>query len=485
MDVRFARALETIVGHAHALTRPEDLRSYMYDGGVDRALPAAAVLPGSTQEVAAVVRLCCDRGVPFVPRGAGTGLSGGAIANAGAVVISTARLCRILEIDEANRLAVVEPGVVNADISAAVARHGLRYVPDPSSMAACTIGGNIAENSGGLHCLAYGVTSAHVLGVEIVTPEGDVQWLGGKIADPLGYDLLGVFIGSEGTLGIVTRAIVRLTPLPERVLTLLAVFDSVDGATSAVSAVIARGILPGALEMMDRLATSAVEAHVGAGFPTDAAAVLIVDVEGLSDGLDETAAAVRAICDECGAREVRLARDAAERDRYWSGRKNAFGAMGRIGPDYYVQDGVIPRSRLPDVLREVEEVGRRYALRIANVFHAGDGNLHPLILFDGKQPGELDRAIAAGADILRACVAHGGSISGEHGIGLEKRDCMPLQFSPDDLALMERLNHAFNPRGSCNPGKIFPTGRRCGEAARTLERGLLPPETAARAGAPF
>ena len=485
MDARFSKALETIVGRSHALTRPEDLRSYMYDGGVDRGLPAATVVPGSTQEVAAVVRLCRDFGVSFVPRGAGTGLSGGATASAGAVVISTARLCRIVEIDAPNLLAVVEPGVVNADISAAVTRHGLHFVPDPSSMAACTVGGNIAENSGGLHCLAYGVTSAHVLGVQIVTPEGDVEWLGGKTVDPPGYDLLGVFVGSEGTLGIATQAVVRLTPLAECSLTLLGIFDSIDGATEAVSAIIARGIVPGALEMMDRLATAAVEAHVGAGFPTDAAALLIVDVEGLRDGLDETLASVAKICEECGAREVRVARDAAQRERFWNGRKSAFGAMGRISPDYYVQDGVIPRSQLPVVLREVEEIGRRHDLRIANVFHAGDGNLHPLILFDKKKPGEMDRAIAAGADILRACVAHGGSISGEHGIGLEKRDCMPLQFTADDLALMARLKHAFDPKGLCNPGKVFPTGRRCGEAARTLQGDGLSPETVALAGAPF
>ena len=485
MDARLARDLEAIVGRRYAITQPEELRSYSYDGGVDRATPTAAVLPGSTEEVAAIVRLCSARGIKFVPRGAGTGLSGGAVAEGGAIVISTARLCRILEIDAPNRLAVVEPGVVNAEISAAVKQHGLHYVPDPSSMAACTIGGNVAENSGGLHCLAYGVTAAHVLGVQIVTPEGDVEWLGGKIADAPGYDLLGVFIGSEGTLGIVTQAVVRLTPIPERVLTLLAVFESVDGATRAVSAIIARGIVPGALEMMDRLATEAAEAYCHAGLPVDAAAILLVDVEGLTDGLDDALAAVMQICRDCGAREVRTARDAAERDRFWKGRKSAFGAMGRIGPDYYVQDGVIPRSRLPAVLREVQLIGERHGLRIANVFHAGDGNLHPLILFDHKHAGELDRAIAAGGDILRVCVAEGGSISGEHGIGLEKRDCMPLQFSPDDLALMERLKKAFNPRGLCNPGKIFPTGRKCGEAVRSLEAGAVDTATAELAGAPF
>jgi len=481
----FTRALQSIVGRRYALTDPDALRSYAYDAGVDFGAPAAVVVPASTDEIAAVVRLCSASGVHFLPRGAGTGLSGGAIAHAGGVVISTARLNSILEIDVPNRLAVVEPGVINADISAAVASHGLRYVPDPSSMAACTIGGNIAENSGGLHCLAHGVTANHLLGAEIVTPDGEIVWLGGKTVETPGYDLLGVFIGSEGTLGIATKAVVRLSPVPERTITLMAVFNSVDDATSAVSAIIGAGIVPGALEMMDRLATQAIEAFVHAGFPTDAEAILIIDVEGLADGLDATAGAVASLCERHGARSTRTAANASEAALIWKGRKSAFGAMGRYSADYYVQDGVIPRSKLPDVLREVNEIGRRYDLRIANVFHAGDGNLHPLIMFDHRKAGDLDRAIAAGADILRACVAQGGSISGEHGIGLEKRDCMPLQFSADDLALMARLRRAFDPRVACNPGKIFPTSRRCGESARTLESGVLPAATAAAAGEPF
>lgn len=485
MDGRFAAALEAIVGRRHALTTPDEIGAYAYDGGVDRATPLAVVLPGSTEEIAAVVRACNARGIRFVPRGAGTGLSGGAIAERDAVVISTARLRRIIEIDAPNRMAVVEPGVVNADVSAAARPHGLRYVPDPSSMAACTIGGNIAENSGGLHCLAYGVTSSHVLGVKIVTPDGDVEWLGGKTLDAPGYDLAGLFIGSEGTLGIATQAVLALAPIPQTVKTLLGVFDAVEAASAAVSAIIARGIIPGALEMMDALATSAVEAHVGAGLPTDAAALLLVDVEGLADGLDETVEAVAAICRERGARDVRVAGDGAQRDLLWKGRKGAFGAMGRISADYYVQDGVIPRSQLPEMLRDVARAGEKHGLRIANVFHAGDGNLHPLILFDAAKDGELDRAIAAGADILEACVARGGSISGEHGIGLEKRDCMTLQFDADDLAFMERLKSAFNPDDRCNPGKMFPTGRRCGESARTAKAGALDARTAALAGEPF
>ena len=352
-------------------------------------------------------------------------------------------------------------------------------------MAACTIGGNVAENSGGLHCLAYGVTANHVLEVQVVTPDGDIERLGSAAADPSGYDLLGAFVGSEGTLGIVTQVTVRLVPIPERVKTILAAFDSIDGASAAVSGIIGRGIIPAALEMMDRLATSAVEAFVGAGFPKDAEAILIIDVEGLSEGLDDAADAIIAVCKDGGAAEIRVAVDETERELIWKGRKSAFGAMGRISANYYVQDGVIPRSKLPELLREVGEIGRRYDLRIANVFHAGDGNLHPLILFDERKPGELERAIAAGADILRACIARGGSISGEHGIGIEKRDCMPLQFSPDDLGFMARFKAAFNPRGLCNPGKMFPTSRTCGEATRALQSGRVLPDVAAAAGEPF
>ena len=485
MDATLVRALERIVGAEHVLADREAVASYSYDGGIDRGSPGCVVLPDGTEQTAAVVRACAAAGVAVVARGAGTGLSGGAIAHADAVVISTARMRRILEIDAENRFARVEPGTVNADVSAAAAPFGLRYVPDPSSQAACTIGGNIAENSGGLHCLAYGVTANHILCVQVVTAEGDVVELGGRTQESLGYDLLGVFVGSEGTLGIVTQAVVRLSPIPETVATLMAIFDTVDSATNAVSAIIAAGIVPGALEMMDRLATQAVEAFVRAGLPMDAAAVLLIDVEGPSEGVPADVAAVSAVCSRSGAREVRIAESAAQRAAWWHARKSAFGAMGRTGPDYYVQDGVIPRSALPEVLRDVESIGERHGLRIANVFHAGDGNLHPLILFDAKVPGQTDAAIAAGADILRACVARGGSISGEHGIGLEKRDCMPLQFSADDLALMARVRAAFDPRGRCNPGKIFPTARRCGESSTAIRAGVLDDATAAAAGDPF
>ncbi|MBV8282187.1 MAG: FAD-binding protein, partial [Candidatus Eremiobacteraeota bacterium] len=400
-----------------------------------------------------------------------------------AVVISTARMKRILEIDPANRLAVVEPGTVNADVSVAAAPHGLRYVPDPSSQAACTIGGNIAENSGGLHCLAYGVTTNHTLGVEIVTPEGELMWLGGKTVDMPGYDLLGVFVGSEGTLGIATKIVVKLTPLQEAARTMLAAYDSVEDASQSVSAIIGAGIIPGALEMMDRTSTQAIEAFAHAGFPTDAEAVLIVEVDGLRVAVDDIAADVRDICRRNHAREVRMAQSDDERERIWKGRKGAFGAMGRISRNFYVQDGVIPRSLLPEMLREIAAISQQSGLRICNVFHAGDGNLHPLILFDEKKPGDIERAVVAGEAILRACIERGGSVSGEHGIGTEKRDCMAVQFSPADLELMSRVKLAFGNRGLCNPHKVFPTSRRCGESSRRMQR--LAPEVAAAAGQAF
>ncbi|HXW51645.1 MAG TPA: FAD-linked oxidase C-terminal domain-containing protein [Candidatus Acidoferrales bacterium] len=458
--------LVAAVGRDHATMRPGDLANYQYDGSADRAMPQTVVMPASAEEVAAVVAACAEFACPFVARGAGTGLSGGAIAESGGVVISMARMSRILEIDATNRLAVVEPGVVNAQITQAVRHLGLQFVPDPSSQAVCTIGGNVAENSGGLHCLAYGVTSHHVLGCEIVTPSGELVWLGGKTVDVPSYDLLGVFVGSEGTLGIATKIVVKLTPVRQTTRTLLAIYDDLDAASRTVSDIIGAGIIPAALEMMDRLSVQAIEEFVRAGFPTDAAAVLIVEVEGVPESALEAAVAVREVCVRCGAREVREARDPAERERIWLGRKSAFGAMGRLSKSYYVADGVIPRTKLPELLTAVERIGAEYGLRIANVFHAGDGNLHPLIAFDDRKAGDYDKTVAAAADILRACVQAGGSISGEHGIGIEKRDCMTLQFGSTDLALMQKLKSSFNPDGLCNPAKIFPTSRTCGESNR-------------------
>ena len=485
MDAVLRNRLGALVGASNALFSHGDLRSYSYDASIERAVPDLVLLPGSAEEVAAIVAACSDAGVPFVARGAGTGLSGGAIAERGGVVIATSRLNRILEVNARDLIAVVEPGVVNAALNAAVAPLGVRIVPDPSSMAACTVGGNVAENSGGLHCLAYGVTSQHVLGVEVVTSDGDTVWLGGKTRDSYGYDLLGAFIGSEGTCGIATKICVRLTPIPAGSKTMLCVFDDVDGASHAVSDIIASGIVPGALEMMDATATAAIEEFAHAGFPLDAAAILMIEADGGPETADEIAAAVRDVCLRNGAREVRIAADAAAAARIWKGRKSAFGAMGRLSPNYYVQDGVIPRSRLPELLREVAATAKRHGVRIANVFHAGDGNLHPLILFDDRIEGDLDRTVKAGAEILEACVRAGGSITGEHGVGMEKRDCMSLQFSPADLDLMARVRRVFDERNVCNPGKLFPTSRLCGESARRVDRGEVDPAVALAAGDAF
>jgi glycolate oxidase len=455
-----------LLGPAKVLGAHEDLLMYEYDGAVDTATPDAVVLPDSTADVAALARFCHEHAVPIVPRGAGTGLSGGAIAVEGGVVVSFARMARILEIDVQNLRAVVQPGVINLHLSTAVAPEGLYFVPDPSSQKACTLGGNVAENSGGPHTLAYGVTTNHVTGIEIVLSDGTVVRLGGKSVEDEGYDLVGAFVGSEGTLGLVTEITVRLTPLPEDKRTLMAAFPTMDEASETVSAIIADGIVPSAIEMMDQLAIQAVEASVHAGYPLDAGGILLVEVDGARDGLDDARARIEQICRDHLASEVRVAASALERDRLWAGRKGAFAAMGRLSPDYYVQDGVIPRTRLPDILRLVKDAGVRHRLRVANVFHAGDGNLHPLILFDSRLgPDELERAKAAGLEILTACVEAGGSITGEHGVGMEKNCYMPLQFRESDLAAMRRVKAAFDPDGLMNPGKIFPTPSRCREFA--------------------
>jgi len=370
----------------------------------------------------------------------------------------------LLEVDYDNQLAVVEPGLVNLHLSWAVGARGFYYAPDPSSQQACTIGGNIANNSGGPHTLKYGVTTNHVLGLEVVLPDGEIVWLGGKTRDPQGYDLTGIFVGSEGTFGIATKIVLRLLRQPQAVRTVLAVFNEIDQASEAVSAIIARGLIPAAMEMIDQLTIQAVEDAFGCGYPRDAAAALLIEMDGLAAGMDEQAARVIAACRETGAREVRLARDEAERQLLWKGRKSAFGAYGRISPAYLVMDGVIPRTRLPYVLRRVNEIVAGYGLRVGNVFHAGDGNLHPNILYDPRKPGEEARVVAAGGEILKVCAEVGGSISGEHGIGLEKRDYMPLIFSEADLGCMARVKRAFNPTGLCNPGKIFPSRKGCAEA---------------------
>jgi glycolate oxidase len=453
--------LEQILGPNGVLWQPYDLMLYEYDGSIDRARAQAVAFPTSAEQVSALVKLCNRRGVPYTGRGAGTGLSGGAIPSQGGVLISFSRMNRILEIDLENLRAVVEPGLVNLRLSQAVAPHKLQYIPDPSSQKACTIGGNVGENSGGPHTLRYGVTTNHVLGLEVVLPDGQIVQVGGKGQDPPGYDLTGLYVGSEGTLGLVTRIIARLVPLPEAVKTLLAVFPTVADASKAVSGIIARRIVPAALEMMDNLCIRAVEARAKAGFPIDAEAVLIIEVEGLRDEIDEYVDAIVPVCMENAAIDVRVAKDDAERARLWAGRKGAFGAIGMITPDYYTVDGVVPRSKLPEVLAEIGVISERSGLRVANVFHAGDGNLHPLVLFDEDKPGETERTLEVGAEIMRLCAEAGGTLSGEHGIGMEKKDLMPLIFAQEDIEIMQRVKAAIDPAGHCNPDKVFPTPGRC------------------------
>jgi glycolate oxidase len=456
--------MEAIVGKSAVLSDPEELLVYESDGlTLFRALADFVVFPTDTQQVAELVKLASREKIPFVARGAGTGLSGGCLPTEGGLVISLVRMNRVLEVDYENQIAVVEPGLVNLHLSWAVGPSGYYYAPDPSSQQACTIGGNIANNSGGPHTLKYGVTTNHVLGLEVVMPDGEVVWLGGKTRDPQGYDLVGLFVGSEGTFGIATKVALRILKKPQAVRTVLAVFAEIDQASEAVSAIIGQGLVPAALEMIDQVTIQAVEDAFGCGYPRDAGAALLIELDGLEVGLDREAERVMAACRECGAREVRLARDEAERALLWKGRKSAFGAYGRISPAYMVMDGVIPRTKLPQVLRRVNEIVSAHQLRVGNVFHAGDGNLHPNILYDPRKPGEEERVVKAGAEILKVCADVGGSISGEHGIGIEKMDYMPFIFSPADLATMQRVKEAFNPDGRCNPGKIFPTKKSCVE----------------------
>jgi glycolate oxidase len=452
--------LEAIVGRPNVVHRPHDLKIFERDGSIAGALPDAVVLPASRDEVVRVVRLARRQRLPMVPRGAGTGLSGGAITLRGGIALQLSRMRRILEIDTVRRTALVEPGVVNYDLQQAVARHGLFYAPDPSSQKACTIGGNAAENSGGPHCLSYGVTTNHVVGMEVVFADGTVAWLGGDAPDRVGLDLLGVLVGSEGTLGTITRIKVRLLPLPESVVTLMAAFPTIDAASHAVSSVIGHGIVPAALEMMDQVTIGAVEAHYRAGYPTDAGAVLLAEVDGLTESCAELAAEVERILREHEATDLRKAEDAAERELLWAGRKGAIGALGRIKPNYYLHDGVVPRTRLPETLSRVGEIGKHYRLPVANVFHAGDGNLHPNILFDLREPEVMTRVEAAGEEMLRAVVELGGTLSGEHGIGIEKNAFMPWIYAADDLDAMLRVKRVFDPDGMLNPGKIFPDPER-------------------------
>jgi glycolate oxidase len=460
------QALAAIVASASVLSTPEEILVYECDGHtLDKAPPRAVVFPTTTEQVAAIVKLANRHAIPFVARGAGTGLSGGALALDDGIVIEMCRMNQILELDYVNQRAVVQPGLVNLHLSLAVAEAGFYYAPDPSSQGACTIGGNVAENSGGPHTLKYGVTTNHVLGLEIVLPNGEVVHCGGSTLDTPGYDLTGLFVGSEGTFGIVTSITVRLMRRPEAWKTMLAVFETVDDACNAVSGIIGVGIIPAALEMMDSLTIQAVEAATSAGLPLDAGAVLLIELDGIADGMDDDAERIGEVCREHGCRAIRLAHDEAERALLWKGRKQAFGSIGRLSPNYYTHDGVVPRTRLPEALRRIQAISRACDLRIANVFHAGDGNLHPLVLYNEKDPEELRRVLQAGEDILRMCVDLGGVLSGEHGIGLEKKDCMPWLFSEDDLEVMHRVRQVFNPQQLCNPGKVMPTRApcRCGD----------------------
>ena len=455
--------LQAVVGDAYVLHDHADLIVFEYDGSVDKALPSAVVLPASAEEVSEVVRIACRHDLPIVARGAGTGLSGGAVAEHGGILMPLTRMTRILEIDVENRIAVVEPGLVNIDLTDAVSKYGLYYAPDPSSQKACTIGGNVAENSGGPHCLAYGVTTNHVLGLEIVLADGSIQWVGGKTRDGHGYDLRGVMVGSEGTLGIVTKVAVRLLTRPEAVKTLLAVFKELDHASAAVSGIIGAGIVPAAIEMMDDICIEAVEPAVHAGYPAGAGAVLLVEADGLVESVEEEVEEIERICRLYDSLEIRTATDEQERDRLWAGRKGVLGALGRLAPNYYLADGTIPRTRLVEVLARIKEISRESGFPIANLLHAGDGNLHPSVLFDERRPGDTERVMEIGGEILKLCVEAGGVLSGEHGIGLEKQEHMPLMFTDDDMEAMSKLKPAFATGLRFNPGKVFPTGASCSD----------------------
>jgi glycolate oxidase len=470
--VRFVDELKAIVGEEYVYSHPEDLLVYEYDGSIDRGLPEAVVLPISTGEVSQVMALAYREGVPVVGRGSGTGLSGGAIAPPGGIQVSFTRMNRILEVDTENRTATVEPGVINLDLDTHVHRFGFRYAPDPSSQKACSLGGNIAENSGGPHCLAYGTTTNHVLGMEVVLEDGSVVNLGSAARETPGYDLRGVFTGSEGTFGVATRITVRLLPLPEAVKTFMGVYPDVDSACTAVSAVIGHGIVPAALEMIDALSIQAVQNVMDLGYPEDAGAVLLVELEGLQEEVDEIGLEVEAALWESGPTLVRTADEAADRERLWAGRKGALGALGSLAPNYYLVDGVAPRTKLTEVLREVAAISEKYGIPIANVFHAGDGNLHPCLLFDERKPGALETIIEAGAEVMKVCIDAGGALTGEHGVGLEKKELMPLVYTDADMDAMRRVRDSFAPRNRLNPGKVFPDGTRYHPPARRPEPGL-------------
>lgn len=471
-----AQAFEDIVGKSRVIRRREELLVYECDGLTSyRQRPALVALPKTKEEVAALIQVCDRANVPFIARGAGTGLSGGALPIADSVLIVTTLMKRITTIDYDNQCIGVEPGVINNWVTQTVSGAGFYYAPDPSSQSVCSIGGNIAENSGGVHCLKYGVTTNHVLGLTVVLPNGDIADLGGSIPEMPGYDLTGVFVGSEGTLGLATEITLKILKVPESIHVLLADFMSVEAAGAAVSDIISAGIIPAGMEMMDNFSINAVEDVVATNcYPRDATAILLIELDGLATEVSTNSDRVSEICRQNGARSITIATDPNERLRLWKGRKAAFAAMGKLSPDYYVQDGVIPRTKLPEVLQAIDRLGEQHGYRVANVFHAGDGNLHPLILYNNANPGELEEVEALGGDILKLCVEVGGSISGEHGIGADKRCYMPNMFSDVDLETMQYVRQAFNPRGLANPGKLFPTPKTCGEAARVTDANVFP-----------
>jgi glycolate oxidase len=453
--------LVAVVGPGGYLDRPEDLLLYEYDGSVDKAKPELVVFPRTTEDVAAIAKIATAYKIPFVGRGAGTGLSGGAIPVEGGIVVAFARMNRILEIDLENERVVVQPGVVNLDVTLAVQAKKFFYAPDPSSQRACTIGGNVAENAGGPHTLAYGVTTNHVLGLEAVLPDGTVFSTGDKSQDLPGYDLTGLLTGSEGTMVLVTRIVMRLMRQPEMVKTILAIYDTTEDAGRTVTEITARAITPAALEMLDGVMLRMVEEATHAGYPMDAAAVLLIELEGLKEAVEDQVEQVREACATCHAREFRVARSAEERELLWKGRKNAFGAIGRVCPFYYVQDGVVPRTQIAPTLTFIGEVSKKYGLTISNIFHAGDGNMHPIILFDARKPGEFDKARGAAEEILERCIEVGGSITGEHGVGMEKKELMSKLFSDDSLNMIRSFKMLFDPSCRLNPGKVLPTGKGC------------------------
>jgi glycolate oxidase len=457
------REIKSLLGAANVLEKQEDLILYEFDGSVEKGRPDLVVFPHTTEEVSRTVKLAARYEVPIVGRGAGTGLSGGALARGGGVMIVFARMNKILEMDIENCRAVVQPGVVNLDITRAVEHAGLYFAPDPSSAKSCTIGGNVAENAGGPHTLAYGVTTNHVTALELVMPDGEIVRVGSRHGDAPGYDLCGLFVGSEGTLALVTEITVKLSRSPEAVKTLLAIFESIEDASQAVVEITARGITPAACEMMDGWTLRVVEDYIHARFPRDSGAVLLLEVEGLKEAVEGQSAAIEDVCRACRAREVRIAKDERERDLLWKGRKNAFGALGRLAPSNYVLDGVIPRSKLPQALQKIRQIGDKFGFSIGNIFHAGDGNLHPIVLYDPRDQQQFEKAIAASHEIIRACLEFGGTLTGEHGVGMEKNELMTLQFSEADFALMRRVHDAMNPDCSLNPGKMFPLSKGCGE----------------------